>query len=146
MSAFNDCPRSRSAASTGTGGSTDTGAFFAFQGKDTNRFGANPEELNVFVDEASVTLNELFNPGLKLTVGIVPVSFDIRGKGSAFFFDPRHSSTFEKNVLTLSASIKWADGTGVSLAFAGKAPDLGALEQGGKDPKPAPAAPAGLEK
>lgn len=85
-------------AGDGNGGSDSAGSIGAAIGADQNRYGANPEELNLFVDEASVTLNELFNPGLKLTAGIVPVSFDIRGRGSSFFFDPRHSSTFGKNL------------------------------------------------
>ncbi len=65
--------------------------------RDLDRFGANPEELNLFVDEASVSLRELFVPGFDLAAGIVPAAFDLRGKGSAFFFDPRHSSSFAKN-------------------------------------------------
>lgn len=40
----------------------------------------------------------------KDTAGIVPVSFDIRGQGSSFSFDPRHSSTFSKNLMVIDAS------------------------------------------
>lgn len=74
-------------------------------GPDTNRFGANPEETRLLVDEASVTLNEFIDPVMRLTAGIVPVSFDVRGRGSAFFFDPRHSSTFGKNVGTSGQTV-----------------------------------------
>ncbi|GEM_PF-3326599 len=98
--------------------SSDTGFLAAGGGTDTNRWGANGEELGLFVDEASVTLNELFNPGLKLTAGIVPVSFDVRGKGSAFFFDPRHSSTLTKNISgTTVVGGTTVGGTGTVLGF-----------------------------
>lgn len=53
---------------------------------------------------------------------------------------------FEKNILTLAEPLKWTAGQGVALAFSGKAPDLGVFENGAKEPKVAPAAPAGLEK
>jgi hypothetical protein len=70
-------------------------------GGATNHIGDNPEETGVIFDEASITLNELFNPAIKLTVGIVPVAFDLRGRGSAFFFDPAHSNSFAKNATPL---------------------------------------------
>lgn len=44
---------------------------------------------------------------------------------------------YEKNILTLSAPLKWTDGQGVALAFVGKAPDIGAFEIGSMEPKPA---------
>ncbi|GMV82159.1 MAG: hypothetical protein AMXMBFR7_33430 [Planctomycetota bacterium] len=47
-----------------------------------------------------------------------------------------------KNVLTLEKPAKWKDGQGVSYAFAGKAPDLGAYESGLPEPPATPAAPA----
>lgn len=70
------------------------GFFRVGDSRDLSRFGANPEELAVLVDEASVRLDV---EDLSLIAGIGPAAFDIRGKGSAFFFDPRHSSTFAKN-------------------------------------------------
>ncbi|MBI2901074.1 MAG: hypothetical protein HYY17_12885 [Planctomycetes bacterium] len=69
----------------------------AFRGADTNRLGANPEETLVLVDEASVTFNEFIDPQMRLAAGIVPVVFDLRGRGEAFFFDPRRSGGFGKN-------------------------------------------------
>ncbi len=87
---------------------------------DHNAFGADPEETRLFVDEASVTVNELFDPLIRLTAGIVPVAFDLRGRGSAFFFDPRHSSTFGKGVgLPFAPSLGGGAASGVTvLGFA----------------------------
>ena len=48
---------------------------------------------------------------------------------------------YAKNVLTLAEPLKWTDGQGVSLAYAGKAPDAGAYESGVTEPaipKPLP--------
>ena len=59
--------------------------------------GRNPEGVQMLVDEASITLNELFTPGLSLSLGVVPVTFDVRGKGSAFFFDPANSGSLFGN-------------------------------------------------
>ncbi len=52
--------------------------------------------------EARVTATDLLAPGLKAEAGIPSWSFDVRGRGNSFAFDPRHSSTIAKNVDTES--------------------------------------------
>ncbi|MCZ7646060.1 MAG: right-handed parallel beta-helix repeat-containing protein [Planctomycetota bacterium] len=49
---------------------------------------------------------------------------------------------FAKQTLTLKEPAAWKDGQGVSLAFSGQAPDLGAYEHGGPEAPAAPAPPA----
>lgn len=48
--------------------------------------------------EAAVVLNDFFLSDLKAHIGITNWSFDVRGKGSAFAFDPRHSQTLNRNL------------------------------------------------
>lgn len=66
----------------------------------TNLFGENPETTNLIVDEASVTIQAVLSSDFMLSAGILPVSFDVRGKGSPFFFDPRHSAPFADNAVS----------------------------------------------
>ncbi len=54
--------------------------------------------LDVVLREANVVLGDFMTPGLWLQVGIETWSFDVRGKGSAFAFDPRHSQSFARNL------------------------------------------------
>jgi hypothetical protein len=51
---------------------------------------ANPIQLR----EANVTVGDLLTPGLNLGVGISGWTFDIRGRGNSFAFDPHHSQSF----------------------------------------------------
>ncbi len=75
---------------------TATAATLGPAGNDTNVFGT--ARTGLIVDKATVSFNEFLTAGLKLTTGIDPdVAFDLRGKGSAFFFDPAHSQTMTKN-------------------------------------------------
>lgn len=75
----------------------------------TLQLGDNPEETLIIFEEASVSASELFVPELSLRVGILPVAFDLRGKGSAFFFDPARSNTFSKNAGAGGAAIIGAE-------------------------------------
>ena len=54
--------------------------------------------LDVVLREAHVVLGDFLTQGLWLQVGIETWSFDVRGKGSAFAFDPRHSQSFGRNL------------------------------------------------
>jgi hypothetical protein len=54
--------------------------------------------LDVVLREAHVLLGDFLTPGLWLQVGIETWAFDVRGKGSAFAFDPRHSQSFARNI------------------------------------------------
>jgi hypothetical protein len=54
--------------------------------------------LDVVLREAHVVLGDFLTSGLWLQVGIETWSFDVRGKGSAFAFDPRHSQSFARNL------------------------------------------------
>ncbi len=47
--------------------------------------------------EAHAVVSELLTPELKAQIGIATWSFDVRGRGNSFAFDPRHSSTIAKN-------------------------------------------------
>lgn len=57
----------------------------------TLAIGSNPEATGVIFDEANITVNDFLTASLKMTLGILQPTFDIRGRGSAFFFDPAHS-------------------------------------------------------
>ena len=77
--------------------------------------GANAIQLR----EAAVVLNDFFLSDLKAHIGITNWSFDVRGKGSAFAFDPRHSQTLNRNLAALGgiATIESGD-TRLGLASA----------------------------
>jgi hypothetical protein len=48
------------------------------------------------------------------------------------------------NTLTLSASLTWTNGQGVSLAYSGSAPDIGAFEFAGETPPEPPVISGGI--
>jgi hypothetical protein len=50
--------------------------------------------------EARVVITDFLTQGLKFGVGLTDWSFDVRGKGQAFAFDPRHSQSFARNLST----------------------------------------------
>lgn len=60
--------------------------------------GTNPAAMNLQLREASVTLGELFMPELRVQLGIATWTFDIRGNGQSFAYDPRHSQRFNRNL------------------------------------------------
>ena len=64
--------------------------------------------------EARVVVSDFLTQGLKFGAGIADWSFDVRGKGSAMAFDPRHSQSALRN------SGVFEDGAG-ALAFRGGA-------------------------
>lgn len=53
---------------------------------------------NVVLREAAVMMNDFLMSDLKAQFGMTNWSFDVRGKGSAFAFDPRHSQSFSRNL------------------------------------------------
>lgn len=59
-------------------------------------FVAEPIQLR----EAGVTVNEFLTPALSFRLGIANWAFDVRGRGSAFALDPRHSQSITKNLGT----------------------------------------------
>lgn len=63
----------------------------------TFALGENPEDTGIIFDDLSVKIEEFLDPNLTLKAGIVPVVFDLTGRG-AFFLDPRYSNRFDKNV------------------------------------------------
>lgn len=58
---------------------------------------ADGEAEEIRLREAHVMLGEFIVPNLKAQFGMTTWSFDVRGRGSSFAFDPRHSSSFAKN-------------------------------------------------
>lgn len=52
----------------------------------------------IVIRELHVNIAEFLDPSLRLQVGIATWSFDVRGRGSSFAFDPRHSQEFVRNV------------------------------------------------
>lgn len=60
--------------------------------------GAGSSAISLQLREANIVIQELFLPEIKLQAGISTWSFDIRGKGQSFAFDPRHSQRFNRNV------------------------------------------------
>ena len=59
---------------------------------------AGSGSLELKLREASITIAELYLPELQASAGISTWNFDLRGKGSSFAFDPRHSQSFIRNV------------------------------------------------
>src|SRR5205823_11837897 len=62
-----------------------------------NRLGDGPA-LQIRLKEMHVLFPEVFLPELRAEVGITTWSFNIRGKGGAFAFDPRKSQTVTRNL------------------------------------------------
>ncbi|HEX7897266.1 MAG TPA: hypothetical protein VF950_05875 [Planctomycetota bacterium] len=56
---------------------------------------------DVLLRELNLILPELFLPGMTVTLGIADWSYDLRGRGQALVFAPRHSSTFTRNIDSL---------------------------------------------
>jgi hypothetical protein len=56
--------------------------------------GAEPIQLR----EAGVRISEILNPAISLHVGLSNWAFDVRGRGSAFALDPRHSQSIGRNL------------------------------------------------
>lgn len=59
-----------------------------------NAAGALPIQLR----EAVVIFKEFLWPELRMELGISRWNFDVRGRGSSFAFDPRHSQSFARNI------------------------------------------------
>lgn len=58
---------------------------------------------------AYLKVMDLFTPGLSAKLGQVDWSFDVRGKGSSFAFDPRNSQLINRNIRVTEDSIgAWA--------------------------------------
>ena len=67
------------------------------QDEDINRFTGNtPTDINVRT--AALKIQDFFQGGLNAQMGMVDWSFDVRGKGSSFAFDPRNSQTITRNL------------------------------------------------
>lgn len=64
----------------------------------------NPESTEVIITDASITFAEILDPSITIRVGTQNHAFDIRGSGSAFFFDPRNSESFANNTFQGLAS------------------------------------------
>ncbi len=69
-----------------------------YAAENTGTFGRNPETNSVYITDVSVTFAEVLNPGVTVKAGTQNYAFDVRGRGSAFFFDPRNSGTFTSNL------------------------------------------------
>ena len=50
--------------------------------------------------EAGVRFSEILNPAVSVHIGLTNWAFDVRGKGSAFALDPRHSQSIVRNLAT----------------------------------------------
>lgn len=74
----------------GLGGSG--GQVLPFLGDDQTDF------QTLVIRELHVNIAEFLDPSLRLQVGITTWNFDVRGRGSSFAFDPRHSQEFLRNV------------------------------------------------
>lgn len=55
---------------------------------------------NIVIRELRVNLKEFLAPEVSLQVGIPTWSFDVRGRGNAFAFDPRHAQSIARNAGT----------------------------------------------
>ncbi len=63
---------------------------------------SNNPSLDVVIREAHILLSDFLTPALSAQLGIETWAFDVRGKGSAFAFDPRHSQSFTRNLSTVA--------------------------------------------
>jgi hypothetical protein len=70
----------------------DQGDVVVFAGADQVVF------QDIVITELHVNIREFLDPNLNLQVGITTWSFDVRGRGSSFAFDPRHSQPIVHNV------------------------------------------------
>jgi hypothetical protein len=79
----------------------DIGTRRADEGSGTNgginRFGEG-ESIHPRLREGHVHLAGLFVPEVSVEAGISTWSFNVRGKGGAFAFDPRHAQTLTRNL------------------------------------------------
>ncbi|HXG60892.1 MAG TPA: hypothetical protein VNO22_05945 [Planctomycetota bacterium] len=66
-------------------------------GSVINEWG-NPTAEPIQLREAGVKVNEFLTPALSFRLGIANWAFDVRGRGSAFALDPRHSQSITRNV------------------------------------------------
>jgi hypothetical protein len=58
---------------------------------------------------AALKINDFFQAGLSAQMGLVEWSFDVRGKGSSFAFDPRNSQQLNRNLRLTEDSVgAWA--------------------------------------
>lgn len=55
------------------------------------------DSLDIVLREANLVIGDFLTPGLWMQAGISTWAFDVRGRGSAFAFDPRHSQSFARN-------------------------------------------------
>jgi hypothetical protein len=62
-----------------------------------NRFG-DGEAIQIRLREVRILFPEVFLPELKAELGITTWSFNVRGKGGAFAFDPRRAQTVTRNL------------------------------------------------
>jgi hypothetical protein len=68
-------------------------------GGGTTYYGAGGGAVPVGIREANLSVSEFLMQESKLQVGYTNWAFDVRGKGSAMAFDPRHSSSITKNMM-----------------------------------------------
>jgi hypothetical protein len=59
---------------------------------------SNQPGMDVVLREAHIMLADFLTPALSAQLGIETWAFDVRGKGSSFAFDPRHSQSFARNL------------------------------------------------
>lgn len=76
--------------------------------------------------EAAVLLTDFLLQDMKTQLGITNWSFDVRGKGSAFAFDPRHSQSLNRNLAQVGALAVEETGNG-RLAMANFPEELEAV-------------------
>src|SRR5262249_15604072 len=72
----------------------------------------------VVLREARITASDFMMSGLSLGAGISPWTFDVRGQGHSFAFDPRHSQSIRQDLKTVQ------DGPGTLAAHAGDPNEL----------------------
>ena len=58
------------------------------------RWGAAPNEIDMGVREATITLKDFLQEGLTIEAGVVPYRFNIRGGSGSPVFDPRWSNNY----------------------------------------------------
>ncbi len=80
-----------------------------------DEFGGTTSE-TVVLRSAYLKIAEFFMAGVSAQMGQVNWNFDVRGKGSAFALDPRHSQVIDRNLRTTEDSIAAWAGRGASPA------------------------------
>jgi hypothetical protein len=88
----------------------DAGATLPFIG------GTQTVNEDIVIREAHLMISDFLTQGLKAQFGISTWTFDVRGKGSSFAFDPRHSQSLLRNWST-------AEDTVVGGVWAGRGDD-----------------------